>query len=77
MIETKKARVLKSVGGLFSAELISGNDNDLCVNCRAKGTFRRNGIKPLPGDIVELEMQKDGGGFITSICDVPDRWKGI
>lgn len=69
MIETKKARVLKSVGGLFSAELISGNDNDLCVNCRAKGTFRRNGIKPLPGDIVELEMQKDGGGFITSICE--------
>lgn len=69
MIETQKARILKSVGGLFCAELICTKDENVCINCRAKGTFRRNGIKPLPGDVVEIEMQKDGSGFITSICE--------
>lgn len=70
MIKTEKARILKGVGGLYSAEIIS--DGDKCgsyVGCRAKGTFRISRSKPLPGDIVELEMQKDGSGFITQIYE--------
>ena len=66
-----KAKILKGVGGLYTAELISsdGTGLDETINCRAKGSFRRNGIKPLPGDIVEFEKQTDGTGFITKICD--------
>ncbi len=66
---TEKARIIKGVGGLYTAELCSksggGEEN---ISCRAKGAFRRNGIKPLPGDIIEFERQKDGSGFITNIC---------
>lgn len=61
-----KARILKGVGGLYTAEIW---DSSQTIACRAKGSFRRDGIKPLPGDIVEYELQKDGTGFITAICD--------
>lgn len=61
-----KARILKGVGGLYTAEI---SDSSQTIPCRAKGSFRRDGIKPVPGDIVEYELQKDGTGFITSICD--------
>ncbi len=65
------AKILKGVGGLYTAEILDSygigiNEN---IDCRAKGSFRRDGIKPLPGDIIEFERQKDGTGFITRICD--------
>ena len=66
---TEKARIIKGVGGLYTAELCSKTDGtEEYISCRAKGAFRRDGIKPLPGDIIEFERQKDGSGFITSIC---------
>lgn len=61
-----KARILKGVGGLYTAEQFDSSET---ISCRAKGSFRRDGIKPLPGDIIEYELQKDGTGFITSICE--------
>lgn len=68
---SNKAKILKGVGGLYTAELLNENGigTDETVECRAKGSFRRDGIKPLPGDIIEFERQKDGTGFITRICD--------
>ncbi len=65
---TEKARIIKGVGGLYTAELCDKTCCDRYIFCRAKGAFRRDGIKPLPGDIIEFERQKDGSGFITSIC---------
>lgn len=65
---TEKARIIKGVGGLYTAELCDKNCEDRYISCRAKGAFRRDGIKPLPGDIIEFERQKDGSGFITDIC---------
>ncbi len=62
----EKARIIKGVGGLYSAELFSDGS---IVDCRAKGSFRKDNTKPLPGDVVEIELQKDGGGFIVSICE--------
>ncbi|MBR5528151.1 MAG: ribosome small subunit-dependent GTPase A [Clostridia bacterium] len=67
---TEKARIIKGVGGLYAAEIMGcGKACGEIINCRAKGSFRRDGIKPLPGDIIEFERQKDGTGFITSICE--------
>lgn len=67
---TEKARILKGVGGLYTAERLGYTDTaENTVSCRAKGSFRRDGIKPLPGDIIEFEIQKDGTGFITNICE--------
>ena len=66
-----KAKILKGIGGLYTAEILDdcGIGTDENIDCRAKGSFRRDGIKPLPGDIIEFERQKDGTGFITRICD--------
>lgn len=66
----EKARILKGVGGLFTAALLPDEDCGAAplIECRAKGGFRREGIKPLPGDLVEIERQRDGTGFIVEIC---------
>lgn len=37
--------------------------------CRAKGLFRKNNIKPLPGDIVTIESAGDGTGQIIEIAE--------
>lgn len=65
---TEKARIIKGVGGLYSAEILTDENCGSTIQCRAKGSFRRDGIKPLPGDIIEFERQKDGTGFIKNIC---------
>lgn len=41
--------------------------DDELVECRARGAFRKNGIKPLPGDRAEIELQDDGSGYVMSI----------
>ncbi len=72
VMSKETARILKGVGGLYTAEVIGGGmegTSGETVECRAKGSFRREGIKPLPGDIAEFERQADGSGFITRICE--------
>lgn len=67
MIEQKtfEGLVVKSTGGLYTVETSDGN----FVECRAKGSFRHEKITPLCADRVVFEMQKDGTGFITEICE--------
>lgn len=69
MNEKETARILKGVGGLYTVEILDGKNVGETAECRAKGGFRKDGIKPLPGDFVEFERQKDGKGFITHICE--------
>lgn len=37
------------------------------VECRARGIFRKKSLKPLPGDIVEIEELADGTGSVAEI----------
>jgi len=37
------------------------------IECRARGIFRNKSIKPLPGDLVEVEELDDGSGSVVSI----------
>lgn len=37
------------------------------VECRARGVFRKNAVKPLPGDIVEIDELPDGTGSVAQI----------
>ncbi len=82
--EHVKARILKGVGGLYTALICKNKSNandqadarpelselselpDL-IECRAKGAFRREGVRPLPGDLVWVEKQKEGDARIAAI----------
>lgn len=59
----EKARLIKGVGGLYTVKTESGE----LFFCRAKGAFRKEGMRPLPGDFVAVERQKEGDALITDI----------
>ncbi len=46
-------RILKGVGGLYTVLLEDGRT----LACKARGVFRKDGIKPLTGDFVEVDTQ--------------------
>ncbi len=54
-----QGRIIKGVGGLYEVHTRQG-----AYACRAKGIFRKENIKPLPGDWVEIavldEREKEG-----------------
>ena len=54
--------ILKGIGGFYYVETA-----DKVVECRAKGIFRKNSVKPLPGDYVEIEESPDGTGSVSKI----------
>lgn len=53
-----KGRILKGIGGFY---YIYGEDGAV-HECRAKGKFRREGVKPMPGDFVEFTPPAVGAG---------------
>lgn len=56
--------ILKGVGGLYTVKSPVGT-----YECGARGIFRKNREKPLPGDYVEFEIvhEQEGEGHIISI----------
>ncbi|HIU88426.1 MAG TPA: ribosome small subunit-dependent GTPase A [Candidatus Avilachnospira avistercoris] len=62
-----QGRILKGVGGFY---YVHAEDGEIYA-CRAKGIFRKEGVKPLPGDIVSLEVthEKDREGSLISIAE--------
>lgn len=47
----KKGVILKGIGGFY---YIKAEDDGLIYEAKARGIFRKQGIKPLPGDIVDI-----------------------
>ena len=65
MKDTLKGKIIKGVGGFYYVNVEADESKeDIIYECRAKGIFRKNKEKPLPGDDVELkplsEMLPDG-----------------
>ena len=60
-----KGKILKGVGGFY---YVHAEDGEI-YECRAKGIFRKDKLKPLPGDLVEIEIthEKDREGNLTAI----------
>lgn len=54
--------ILKGIGGFYYVETA-----ERIVECRARGIFRKNSVKPLPGDYVEIDELADGSGSVTKI----------
>ena len=63
-----RGRIIKGIAGFYYVET-AGN----CIyECRAKGIFRRAGVKPIVGDYVEIEVI-DSENFVGNITDVLPR----
>ena len=61
-----QARIIKGIGGFYYCRTQDGN----VLECKAKGGFRKQGIKPLPGDAVDVDTGdvKEGEGTIVQIA---------
>ncbi len=56
--------ILRGIGGFYYVETA-----DAVYTCRARGAFRRQGITPVAGDRVEVEVQPSGEGFLTRVLE--------
>lgn len=56
--------IIKGVGGLYEVKVDS-----TIYKCKARGLFRKQEIKPLIGDRVEIEEMQDNTGLIVVIKD--------
>ncbi len=60
-----QGRIIKGVGGFY---YIKPSGSDEIFECRARGRFRREGLTPLVGDIVNCEIDgASGSGMIVGI----------
>lgn len=59
-----KGRILKGIGGFYYVDTADG-----IVSCKARGKFRKTVGKPIVGDLVELEKQPDGTGYLLEIFE--------
>ncbi len=53
-----KGRIVKGIAGFYYVN----TGSDLVYECKAKGIFRKDGVKPLVGDDVEIEIIDEGSG---------------
>lgn len=57
-----RGKIIKLLSGVYTVETEDG-----LYECRAKGSFRKQGISPVPGDEVEILTMPDRTGRIESI----------
>ena len=60
-----QGKIIKGIGGFYYVDVVESG----IYECKAKGIFRKDKIKPLVGDAVELEIldEKEKEGSITKI----------
>lgn len=63
-----RGRIIRGIGGFYYVQPLSGNGSGV-YECRAKGIFRKDRKKPLPGDYVEIDVldEAEGEGNIREI----------
>ncbi|WP_250229174.1 ribosome small subunit-dependent GTPase A [Anaeropeptidivorans aminofermentans] len=61
-----KGRIIKGVGGLYEVDA-----DGIIYNCRARGVFRKEGLTPLVGDLVDIDIieNEDNTGTIYHIYE--------
>lgn len=57
-----EGRIIKALSGFYYVE-----DHHQTIQCRARGKFRKDEIKPLVGDFVEYEVEGENDGYIMKI----------
>ena len=64
MIQQKiMGRIVKSLGGFLLAPQSGGP----VVECRARGAFRQQNIKPCVGDWATVELTEQGTGYVVQL----------
>lgn len=68
---TTIGKILKGVGGLYTVRLLESADLPVGteISCRARGSFRHEGITPLPGDSITLSRSEEGDFVIDTITN--------
>ena len=63
--DNMQGKIVKGIAGFYYVHVVESG----VYECKAKGVFRKDGIKPLVGDDVEMEIthEKDMEGNITKI----------
>lgn len=62
-----QGRIIKGIGGFYYVHTKDG-----VYTCKAKGAFRKDKIKPLVGDLVEIEVMPDED-MVAGISDILPR----
>ena len=58
-----RGRIQKALSGFYYVKCDDGN----CVQCKARGKFRKDGVTPLVGDFVEISDLGNGEGRVETI----------
>ncbi len=61
-MERNKGRIVKALAGFYYVD----NGNDI-IQCRARGKFRKDDIKPLVGDLCMYEIDGSNDGYVMEI----------
>ena len=64
MTNSLQGIILRGIGGFYYVETA-----DAVYTCRARGSFRRQGVTPVAGDRVEIEVQTSGEGVLTQVLE--------
>ena len=61
-----QGRILKGIGGFY---YVHAQEDERIYSCRARGIFRKEGLRPLPGDMVSFEVthEADREGSLTRV----------
>lgn len=60
----KQGRIVKALAGFYYID-----DGDNIHQCRARGKFRKNDMKPVVGDFVEFQEGRQNDGYVMKICE--------
>lgn len=57
-----QGRIIKALSGFYYVE-----DDDRIIQCKARGKFRKDEIKPLVGDFVEYTVDGNNDGYVMKL----------
>lgn len=57
-----QGRIIKALSGFYYVE-----DNNKIIQCRARGKFRKDEVKPLVGDFVEYTVEGNNDGYVMKL----------
>ena len=60
-----RGRIIKSLGGFYYVSDSENKEN--IIECRARGAFRQQNLKPCVGDWAEVELTPQGKGYVQKI----------
>lgn len=64
MNKTGTGIIVKATGGFYTVETGSA-----LIRCRARGIFRKDGMKPCVGDRVVIGLNEDGSGSVDEVLE--------